>query len=97
MKKTYLTLSTNDFFDRWKELVTKKKLKDIPLKKDDKEQIEKLSAALKTAVEAKENAKTNEDKIASTVAIEEAKMAIKEVRMCVKCICSIEEVYIIGT
>jgi ribonuclease I len=84
-EKNYVKLSANDFFDRWKELLTKKKLKDIPLKKDDKEQIEKLSAALKTAVEAKENAKTNDDKIASTVAIEEAKVAIKEVRMCVKC------------
>lgn len=72
-------------------LVAKGKLKDIPLKEDDKGRIEELSASLKAAIEAKENAKTNDDKIASTVAIENARVAIKQV---CACICMFIFVYI---
>ena len=65
--------------NRWKELAKKGKEKQIPLRDDDKDKIEELSDKLKAAVKSKETAKSNEDKLLAATAIEDAKMAIKQV------------------
>jgi hypothetical protein len=49
------------------------------LKDDDKDKVEELSDKLKAAMKMKENAKTTEAKLLSASAIEEAKLAIKQV------------------
>jgi hypothetical protein len=49
------------------------------LKDDDKDKVEELSDKLKAALKMKENAKTTEAKLLSASAIEEAKLAIKQV------------------
>ena len=56
------------------------KEKKIPLKEDDKDQIEVLVENLRKAQKKKEVAKTNEAKLLAASAIEEAKMASKQVR-----------------
>ena len=61
----------------WKDLAKAKKANKIPLKEDDKDRIEILTEKLKQAMLKKENAKSNDDKLASAVAIEEAKANIK--------------------
>jgi hypothetical protein len=49
------------------------------LKDDDKDKVEELSDKLKAAMKMKENAKTTDAKLLSASAIEEAKLAIKQV------------------
>ena len=61
----------------WKELAKKGKEKQIPLKDDDKNQIEELTDKLKKAIKLKETAKNTENKLLAATAIEEAKAAIK--------------------
>ena len=56
------------------------KEKKIVLKDDDKDQIEVLAENLKKAQKKKEDAKTNEAKLLAASAIEEAKIASKQVR-----------------
>ena len=56
------------------------KEKKIVLKDDDKDQIEILAENLKKAQKKKEDAKTNEAKLLAASAIEEAKIASKQVR-----------------
>lgn len=67
-------------FLSWKELAKKGKEKQIPLKDDDKDQIEELTEKLKKAIKLKETAKSTENKLLAATAIEEAKAAIKLVR-----------------
>lgn len=55
------------------------KEKKIVLKDDDKDQIEVLAENLKKAQKKKEDAKTNEAKLLAASAIEEAKIASKQV------------------
>ena len=62
---------------RWLKLV--KAGKKIPLKEDDKDRVEKLQERLTEALAAKESAKTNEEKLASALACDEAKADIKKV------------------
>jgi hypothetical protein len=55
------------------------KEKKIPLKEDDKDQVEVLVENLKKAQKKKEDAKTNEAKLLAASAIDEAKTASKQV------------------
>lgn len=79
MKKSNSSLRTSSNQIRWKELCKKGKEKQVPLKDDDKDKVEELSDKLKAAMKMKENAKTTEAKLLSASAIEEAKLAIKQV------------------
>ena len=66
---------------RWKELAKKKKEKQIPLKDDDKDILEKLQKNAQAATAKKASAKTDADKIKATAQLDEVKAAIKEVRL----------------
>ena len=79
-----LTLSSYNlnFFEcyvRWKELAQAGKEKKIPLKEDDKDQVEVRVENLQKAQKKKEDAKTNEAKLLAASAIDEAKTASKQV------------------
>lgn len=64
---------------RWKALAKKSKGGKIPLKEDDQHQIEKASSNLKKALEAKQSATSNEEKLAASKAEAEAREFIKAV------------------
>jgi hypothetical protein len=55
------------------------------LKKDDKDLIDRLSSKLQAAVQKKETAKTNDEKLEAAAAIEEAKAEIKQVGKYIYC------------
>jgi hypothetical protein len=65
---------------RWRDLAKKGKEEKIPLKKDDKALIEKLSNNLQNAIKRKDSAKSNDDKLKAAADVEEARAAIKAVR-----------------
>ena len=65
---------------RWKELCSKGKAASIPLMDDNSDEVEEASEKLKQATELRDNAKTNEEKLAAAKAVEEAKVKIKKVR-----------------
>ena len=65
---------------RWKELAKKKKESSIPLKDDDKDVIEKMSAALQMALKKKAAAKSDTEKLKAAADVDYAKAAIKNVR-----------------
>ena len=58
----------------------KGKQSKIPLKADDKELIESLTANLQSAQNKKEKAQTTDEKLAAASALDEAKAAIKQVQ-----------------
>jgi hypothetical protein len=67
-------------FNRWKELAKKGKIEKIPLKEDDDDAGDVIADKIKQATQRKENAKTNEDKLAAAEALEESKALLKAVR-----------------
>jgi len=67
------------FICSWKELVKKKKDKQIPLKADDQEMAEELTKKLLDAQARKESAKTNDEKLAAAQLLEESKTLSKQV------------------
>jgi hypothetical protein len=67
-------------FLRWKELAKKNKADKIPLKEDDQEESDRIAEKLKNAVALRENAKTQEEKLAAVVLLDEARALSKEVR-----------------
>ena len=64
---------------RWKELVRKGKGGQIPLKVDDKEAIDGINNDIKNAIKRREEAKTTEEKLQATAAVDEAKLQLKQV------------------
>jgi len=63
---------------KWKDLLKKKKEKQIPLKDDDKELIEGLQLAMQNALLKKADAKTDVEKIEATAEVEAAKVIAKQ-------------------
>mmetsp|Transcript_10338 Transcript_10338/g.10407 ORF Transcript_10338/g.10407 Transcript_10338/m.10407 type:complete len:829 (+) Transcript_10338:118-2604(+) len=70
--------SQRDDLIKWKELVRKGKSSQIPLKKADKDVTDAISSQVKEANLAKEAARTMEEKLNATAAVDEAKRHLKE-------------------
>lgn len=64
---------------RWKELAEAGKERKIPLRSDDSEIVAAIVADVKAALERKEKAKTQEEKLEAAQALEEAKANQKNV------------------
>jgi hypothetical protein len=62
-------------------LIGKGKAKDIPTKEDTKDVMEAISAQLKAAIKRKEEAKTTEEKLAATAALDAVKLTQKQVQI----------------
>lgn len=63
--------------EAWKSLIKKGKVEKVPLKKDDKDEVDKLQDKLKAATKKKENAKSDSEKINSAEMVETAKANLK--------------------
>jgi DNA topoisomerase-1 len=63
--------------EEWKSLAKKGKFEKIPLKKDDKDEVDKLQDKLKSLVKKKENAKSDSEKINAAEMVEAAKANLK--------------------
>jgi len=66
------------YLRRWKELATKKKDKNIPLKVDDQEIADEITKKIQDAQTQKEAAKSNEEKLVAAELLEEAKAVSKQ-------------------
>lgn len=63
---------------KWKDLVEHRKAAQVPLKEDDAEVIEAITAAITAATARKESARSNADKLSAAEALEAAKKALKD-------------------
>eukprot|EP01041_Mallomonas_annulata_P002032 gene2032-3949_t len=77
-EKLDILKSQRDELVSWKELAKKDKVDKIPRKDDDKDVTEPIVALLKAALKSREDAKTTEEKLGATAAVEEAKMLQKQ-------------------
>lgn len=69
------------FVCSWKDLAKSGKSGKIPLKENDQEIGERIVEQVRSATAKRENAKTDEEKLAAAVLLDEAKALLKQVAL----------------